>query len=453
MNMKLISVFLVIVSAGFLFQCDLASNGTAMVRIDLGGAQGKALAPSAVVQYSLSITGDGMDPIARTFSADTASVSLRVPAGPARKFVLEAIRDPLDLNFSGAVYSFIGTKVADLAPNRNAYISLPMIPGETKLFVPDTYNNRIVQLESFSDTVTPWAKMDLNLVSLLLTGWPTSPLTAFSPSAVDMDAKGRLYIGNYNILGTSAYNRIVRSDNITGTGIIQYPSTSGFDGQVQSLAVDKLNNIIYFYYTDAKAPYSIRFADLSAPPAPSSDYPQINLQGEIPSTFLYAFGMDVDENGLLYMTCVLNPATPVYYILKIDPSRPQGSRVLKAYTDPSLVFPFDIVVKGYYLYVTNNGGADGYKLLKFNRADLSLVAHAGVNDPVSGPTFTPGEFFGPERFINKWGKKLIVSDEGTYGPPTALLFVNRIIQFDDENFGNWTARTGLGDPFKLFDNN
>jgi hypothetical protein len=335
----------------------------------------------------------------------------------------------------GPVLSYIGTAVVDLAPNETKRVSLRMIPGKTRLLVPDMLAGKVVQMNSITDVYTSFSILDQDTLNTVSGGdWPV-PINSqvFNPIDIDMDARGSIYIAN-NQGVDAAFNRIVRVKSLDGSGFSQFPKTGGFSGPVQSIAVDKMNDLLYFYAREAKNPgylsrINLTTADSGAPYL--VEY--INLNNES----LYAgdpissiLGMDTDRDGNLYIACNSRDASR---IVKIGFDRPQGSRILGSYTDGAILkSPFDVIVKGDYLYVSNSNGLGVNKLFMLRTLDMGFVRSGAVSGPKG-----EGNISLPTRFMAITAKKLYLIDDNT-------TTVNALAEFFDLDWTGWDYKTPSG---------
>jgi hypothetical protein len=305
-----------------------------------------------------------------------------------------------------------------------------MIPGRTRLLVPDQLGGKVAQMGSIDDPVSAYLKLDQSALNKLPgSDWPTynpnSPF--FFPTDIDFDARGAIYIANYPT-GAPAYNRIIRLRTIQGDGFLQFPQTGGFAGPVQSLAVDKMNNLLYFYSRVPASPNLISRIDLTAVNAGSAPLvEQIDLTGDtlLGGAITQMRGMDSDRNGILYIAC--NYRTPSY-IYKIDFDRPAGSRILAVNSDVNVIdTAFDVIVKGDYVYVSNNGGTSANRIIMLRKSDLSYV-RSGAIAGQSGA----GDISGPSRFFAVTAKKFYLADDSPSNPIT-----NHLVEFFDLDWNGW----------------
>ncbi len=126
----------------------------------------------------------------------------------------------------------------------------------------------------------------------------------------------------------------------------------------------------------------------------------------------YTQGIAADSDGFIYMA----RTSPSVAVLKIDPRVPG---IVKTYVG-SLINPWDVLVNGDYVYVSDYTGKQIVRLTR----NLDFV------DSFSGPASDP--FLGPERFVAILNKPITVIDEGGSGGP------DRLVSFNDMTGAGWT---------------
>ena len=144
-----------------------SGNGKAKVSIGVKGL------PPNLASVVLVVTAPGMAPITTTASINAGSITVSVPAGPARTFTLL-------LNSASATLQ--GSATVDLQAGQTTSINLTPTLGATQIVIPDNLNNRIVQISDMNGS--GWvAKIgdDFGLAGQLL-----------QPYAVDFDSTGRI---------------------------------------------------------------------------------------------------------------------------------------------------------------------------------------------------------------------------------------------------------------------
>jgi hypothetical protein len=363
----------------------------------LGGGAGVARASIAVgkstlpgiASVALVVSGPGMETIASTYTVGASTATLTVPAGPARTFTILA---------STPSVTFRDEVTVDLSPGETKSITLDPVLAASQIIVPDSRNYRLVQVGDMKGT-----------------GWTTLVTTTasstFAPYEVDFDNAGLVYMAN-----EYSSPAIIQMDDISGANSVALAVTPGY---VYSIAMDRTNNLLY--YVTYGALYRIPVG-----PAAGSEA-AIDLSSVVGVGFS-STGIAVDSDGMLYMVTT----SPSAAVLKIDPNVPT---LLASYSDPSLISPWDVLVKGGDVYVSDNGDP---KIVRLDK-NLQFV------DSFRGPPTDP--FHGPERFIARLNAPITVVDE-LNGVPG-----DRIISFGDMTGAGWTTfgSSGSGqDQFELY---
>ena len=134
-------------------------NGKAKVSIGVKGL------PPNLASVVLVVTAPRMAPITTTASINAGSITVSVPAGPARTFTLL-------LNSASATLQ--GSATVDLQAGQTTSIKLTPTLGATQIIIPDNLNNRIVQISDMNGS--GWvAKIgdDFGLAGQLLSHTPS----------------------------------------------------------------------------------------------------------------------------------------------------------------------------------------------------------------------------------------------------------------------------------------
>jgi hypothetical protein len=436
-------VFLIILSVSFLSCSDSErrlgfTKGTTTVVLNLGLQQEHAMAPKSFIDtifsffvpeavaqtapaafssISVLVTGPDISPIESNFTSGN-SISLTVPSGNLRQFLVTAHVDPAD---PSAALSFRGTSVANLPEGVTVSVPVVMVLNETKIVVPDFRNQRIVIIDNF--TTPNWtARTTINWTTMTGTLWPHD---------VDFDARGRLYIANNVNPGG-----VIRMDDINGTGLIQTGNLLfGNINNVVTLAVDRINNYVYF---------ATNFALYRS----SLDGTSTSSALTLPSIFsgMYIRGIDVDTSGMLYIV-VAPLSAGLSYIVKYNPN--SESQIGTEYST-NLSNPWDVQVRGSDIYVANYGQyTAGYQIMQFTFSNntFTLATHNGNR---STSTTGTGYFYGASRFLAIRNDVLIVADSNQGSTPTDF---DQLVSFSDMSFANWASFGSFGslnDQFKLY---
>ena len=342
-----------------------------------------AAAPSSMTVSSIAlvVSGPEMGTITSTYTAGTTTATLTVPSGVARTFTL--------LENTPSV-TLIGTATVDLAPGETTSVVLTPMAGASQIIVPDYWNNRLAQIGDMSGT-----------------GWTT--LSVGSPYDVKFDAQGYVYVAS----SASVYRY---TDITNSTPVLVGSTAQGLP--VKSIAVDRARGLLYF--TDGGILYGIQVTPTVG------TLQSVALSAITAYSGLSVMGITVDSDGFIYMAGMYGavaPITPV--LLKIDPTTFTSPSVV-AFSTGTLSSPWDVLVNGDYIYVSDFGAK---KIVRFTKS-LGLV------DSYSGLPSDP--FRGPERFVAILNKPITVIDEGGTGGP------DRLIAFNDMTGAGWTKFGSTG---------
>ena len=378
-----------------------ANGGTAKVAVGVRGV------PVNLVSAALVVTAPGMAPITANASLTSNSITVSVPAGPARTFTLL---------LNGPSATLQGVATVDLQPGENTTINVTPTLGATQIVIPDFQNGRIVQISDMSGT--GWTAV----AAASLAG-----ISTFSPYAVDFDNLGRIYVSN-NTVNTS--DGLIRIDDINHTSSLAVVDLPGATG-ISSLAIDRVNNLIYYVSSSPSSGLAILnvkgvnniAASATQPSLPSLPVPK---------------GMAVDDQGMLYMAIPGVPGTTFTpgYVVKYNPT----AAAAVATSTYSFNSPWGIMVKGPYVYVSDNTNTGGTGKAQIVRLDTNL----NFIDSFPGPSTNP--FYGPETFVAVLNRKFAVIDENY-----SVLFKDRLASFDDMSGTNWTTFGSSGSGLNQFD--
>ncbi len=342
----------------------------------------KAL-PSHVAGFTVTVSGPGMVDTEVTVATGTDSVVFEVPAGSDRTFEVTA---------STASAGFSGSSTTDLAPGEEKTLVIEMSLASTKIVVPDYLKGRIVQMDDMNGG--GWKSTDLGLGA------------EFAPRDVDFDRFGRIYIANGPSRGGD-YG-VLRIDDINDTS----PDVIVQSSRVYTIAVDRQRELLY-YIND--------FGELY----------RTELDGQSPYyyhnfDFDWAFGMDVDADGILYIGYMLWGE-----VGQIDSYNPAGSGSTE--DSYSIDYPHGVIVKEPYVYVAQTGEVQ--QIVQFTKTLEATGIEYG--DP-------PGGFYGPSRFVARLNDSFYVIDENGD--------MDRLVKFDSITGGGWQTYAGKpGDEFGFFE--
>ncbi len=334
--------------------------------------------PPNLVSAAVVVTAPGMATVATSGSGSSGSMTVSVPAGPARTFTLL-------LNSASATLS--GSATVDLQPGETKSISLTPALSATQIVIPDANNGRIVQISDMNGT--GWTAIDYTNLGNNPTG------QSIHPVAIDFDNQGRIYVADSNM----GLFRIDDINHALNDEIIDSSSMS-------IVAVDRTNGLVY-YGTGSTTLLQKSVANIGASPVSLS----------LTELLTGPSAIAVDDQGILYMAVQATTTS----IVKFNPTLPAGSRVVatSTYGFSFSSYPRGIMVKGAYVYVTDPTAG---KLVRLDK-NLQLV------DTFSGSPTSP--FTRPETFVATLNKMLTVIDEGTS--------VDRLTAFNDMTGAGWTT--------------
>jgi len=357
-------------------------GGTAKVAIGITPpAKGLKGIPANLSSVALVVTAPGMAPITATAPTTAGSITVSVPAGPARTFTLL-------LNSPSATLEGVAT--VDLQAGQTTSINVTPTLGATQIVVPDNMNNRVVQVSDM--TGTGWTE-------LAPKGAAGGPIP---PYATSFDNLGQLYV--------AASSSVYRMNDITSSFPATTPFTSSTQGsQIYGMTIDLTRSLLFFID-------GTTINRISTTAVAGSTPVSLSL-GAIPpsNSIITATGLAVDSaDGSIYITSTY----PGPQVMKIDPSTFTSPVVLATYK--GVLSPWDVLVKGDYVYVSDFAAKKIIRLTK----NLQFV------DSFPGPTSDP--FLGPERFVAILNKPITVIDESTPGQ-------GRLVSFNDIAGAGWTT--------------
>lgn len=405
---KLFIVIVILASSPAILTCS-PSGGDATVKINLGFAHNEASnrtvidrilnlfatrayaqPPANINKITVRVEGPDMPTMDFEFDPGIPTLTLFVPSGSSRKFTVLANTPSATLG---------GTAESDLSPGENVSISITMGLYATKLVIPDSFNNRILQIDDIEDST--FISNSVN-----------------QPYDIDFDSRGRIYVAKTNPPG------VERIDDITDTNFIQIVG----DFSIESLAIDRTNNILY--YASSSELYSSNLDGTNAV--------NLNMNTDGIQSIL---GMSVDGNGILYIAGT-EISGGFDRIFRYNPQDALGSRVTAVYDNTTILStPWDTQVKPPYVYVTNLYGADGERILQLNM-DLLLVDSYG-NEATTVNT-SQGMFYGPRKFLKVLNEKIIIIDDRASSP------LDKLVSMDDIDGNGWATLPTSGDGQSLF---
>ncbi len=453
-----------------------------------GSGDGESGPPASLVVKSampgyagtVKVSGEGMSDVIASIAGGGDAVTLKVPSGRSRTVAL---------SFVGASAVLAGSATVDISAGTTVNVKIPLRLKSTKILVPDFANGRIVQTDDIAGT-----------------NWKAKTGTDFNASAgefdflpmlIDFDNRGRVYIMSYS-MGTVLPAGFIRIPDIDRTSefetLVSYAGltkgskisksavpkaskwkNSSLPGKAavspglvpkgttelespSSFVVDRTNN--YFYYAvnydimdgESLSSYGrVYRADVSGStfsPTLVYDIAQ-EFAGSLPPDFIID-NIAVDTLGFLYAICDVSAGEDNVVVLRIDPSKPVGSKAT-IYTGESLQGmpenvgpPMDMKVKGNVMYVFCGSNdpeiPSGVAMIV---VDIGMTYLGNFGTLSSGPSLsTQGEFFAsynPYRFVRGAFDSIYIIDDDPGG-----IGGDRIIKIDDMNGNGWTSYGSTG---------
>lgn len=393
----------------FTASCSLATldpgGGNINPRLTIMGLQ------ADVSEVNIRITGQDYERSV-TVTPSRSSLGFFLPPGDDVKFEVEAENQD---SATSHVYTWGMTRFADLVQGETSEIDFVMGPKETKIFIPDYYGNKIVQMSSMN--------LSQEIFGLSEEDWFSNTTAGTNPFDIALDNQGRIWVS----YSTGIYM-------LNDMGVAEPSFSNGASGS--GIAFDHINSYLYFISDGQIGYFSVdrNTTNIGDPQLLSNDQ-------EI--AYLNMFGLAVDHEGHLY--AIGGDQFERATIFKIDPSRTPGNRIVDSYTNHTLLqTASDLLIKNNHLYVTNPGGSDGELILKFTRT-LNLVDSFGTFS--DGSLDEVGEFIQPARFLATTSDSIFVTDDDDSG----LLGTNRIIKFDDTDGSGWDSYNPVSDSVDALD--
>ncbi len=381
--------------------------------------------PPSISSITLTISADDMETIPPIPILPTeTSLTVELPAGPERLFEMEITPTP-----ESVFLRYYGSATEDLVAGEEADVTIPMELMETRLVIPDADHyapgGRIVQIDDM--TGAGWVELDGTDLGFAAD-------SEFVPYDIDYDEQGRIYIAN-NYASTGPA-RVIRIDSFQDTIYDEIVSEGDVSGSgVNCIAIDSVNN--YIYYSTGGANWPIYRKSLGPPLGTQEAF---NIGSEELSNYFQTTGLSVDSDGFLY---IVNTDAG-NYVHKYDISLPAGSRIVQTYST-NLNVPWDTLVFGDYIIVSNRDGAAGYKFIVLDK-DMNFINNFG-SYPAVPANPVDNEFYGPERFVAVLNKKITVVDETV---PFVSPSYNQLVSFDDIYGNGWTSFGSTGNGIGQF---
>ena len=403
----IISAFILVLSTGCFSE---SSDTSVMVPIDFPARAMTGTVPAEIESITISVSGPGMSTVTETFTSLEDDFILQVPSGSDRTFTVTAtVAEASD----SVVAEYRGTATANLQAGSSIDLPVSMKAFSTRILLLDPHNYQMVKINSFESP---------SIVYLVGNSFGTISISDFYPWDYDMDSQGRLYIANKYSYPDDV---VIRIDDFLGTNdTLAVTSNSG--SGVITIAIDRKSNIIYH----SRGGTNLEYTPIDEPDT------KVSMTNAIDSYINDIEALAVDDEGMLY---IAESTTGDYdRILKIDPAAP--SEIIASYETAfdfqsdsySTYVKTDIMIADGSIYVTNLGGDDNYKIMRFN-TDLEPVGNYGIQIPDAALAPTKGQFYGPVHFAAIRNDKLYIMDENNIN----YTFYNNLVSMDDMTGSNW----------------
>ncbi len=398
-------------------ELNLGNQAEGTITLNLGGGPASRAFSDAPFDglpvfssITVTVSGSGMPTASQTVPGSASSISLQVPAGPARKVEVYAAADWASTPQTPQptlAKAFGGTAVVDVAGGQTVSVALDMGVVETKILLPDSYYS----IWSTADSITAapdsldwtyWGGFfQFDRFGRLITLDYQDGLVLYN-SPYDAQYLGATYPVAPFVYDPSEDGLFIAGSGSSLTFVDSSFTTSSLDldqvfETVDAIAVDD-EGYVYLAGYDRVGKYRVDLVQGTASQVGSATYESL---------------------GLGYWTTYLGQdLQPVPYFQTLEVR--------------------DMTVKDGRLFIAVAGQDNGYyhgKIVEVHRAELSKVREIGWS-PTS-PTSPTTQFYGPTRFLALAPRKLIVSDEG-YIDGTGN--VNRVIAVDIEDW----AFSGVG---------
>ena len=422
--MKLKLFFPILAALVLLGSCELAlGNQTeGSITLYLGGPASRAFSDApfgglpVFSSVTVTVSGAGMATASRTVAGNASSLTLQVPAGPARRVEVYAVPDwtaTADLVFDPLptlAKAYGGTAVVDVAGGKTVNLSMDMDVVETKIVLPDSGTWTVYFADGINDT-NPTEYVAINS----------------SQKHHAFDRFGRIFLMNNSFVSAPEIVLMHNPSQTMGTTFVLYD---------YPFAYSAADNALYFAVSS-----TLYFLDLSSDPPVETD---LGLPLSINSMMAVA----VDKDGYVYLAGDTGEGDFSVVKLAVDTDSGLDVRLLKTVTFASLdldtgvfgnLLVTDMTVKDEKLYIAaaeHTGGVEHHgKIVEARLSDLAKQREIGWSPTL--PSSPNSQFYGPSRFLAIAPRKLIVADEGNDGSE-----INRIVEID---LDDWSF-SGIRDP-------
>jgi len=342
----------------------------------------------------LDVTQGGSSIFSENFAPTTTSVSADVPSGSGLTITATVIMDPAN---ASAVLEYAGSANVDLAAGDDVTIAIQMMASETKIVVPDYYNNRVKQV---------------TYITSPMNGALHSTATFNSPMDIAFDAQGRIYV--------ASANGLQRIDTISSIETMPYAAESA----VTAVAINRAAGLLY--YADGNGSYLIR-SDLDG---------EVNTNLDLLDRIADITGIAIANDGTLYLSGTDGGYPAIIHY------NPSSQAILGSYTDSEVLqyIPQHILYKDSSIYAIhcNDDIALGEIVILSPALAFRDTAGSVNHDAISGISSDPMVFHHPIHFVAILNRKFTLMDNDTYSN------YDRIVSFDNMSGDNWQAYADMG---------
>ncbi len=384
---------------------------------------------SIVNSVTLTVRGPGMDPVEVSYSSLPSTINIAVPEGNDRVFELSVgLNRTFTENPAIPYTSYKGTAMADVTSD-SAVVKLTMGIGSTKIIVPDTYNNRLVQIDDMSGA--GWTELKGSDIASF-----GNIDSNFVPSDVDYDEYGNIYVAN-DVNGT-VYGGIWRFTSITDTTPIPVLSSAAYG--MKAVAVDRENDKVYGLYYNSQSAQDVVYYNDYAGSLGAGTGMIYSINGDFGSG-IYSICAD---SGYLYVAGERGNPSSTMVIRKYWNS---NTTAIVAYDGSAFEIPEDMLLLENRLYVSIGGG-DPNTVARIEKFDLDLNHASGTFSLGSYADDPTGEkqFAGPGKFLATMNDTLTVMDGNTSGNNLD----SRLVSFDNIAGDDWKPFGSYGSGYFHF---
>ncbi len=386
--------------------CDSATGTRVSITTGLSHGNRAATPPVEIEFLTLQVTGAENYSFQQTYSGVAGPLTVELPAPGDYTFNLNAT---VDAAAATTLKKFMGSATATVQTGDNE-ITLTMEISETKIVIPDPWNERLVQIDTFRDT-SSW--IELTMEELSAHG---VTFEVYEPFDTAIDHSGNIYIANSGLGNLFKINTV---DTTASQVYTVFPEQDIPVRAYSALAIDQANR--YLYYASGGSLYRKGLADN----APEETIDLSNLEM---STIT---GLTVDTEGYVYIAD--------YNVKKISIDTSLTAINEGEISTNIIPTPFDVILKEESLYVTDyNPGLPAIHQVDPSTMMVTATLGNSVETPLSGP----------RRFLAPYNDEIFFTDEDGNGT------VDRIIQVSDitgDGYSTYGSSGTLQGEFRLFE--